>query len=72
MDSELIRKAAEAIHLDMVQASNLLGATVPEGFNKAFDQMGVVQQEFFVILARAALKVFYEHARTEKPSRVGW
>lgn len=61
-DPELIRKAAEAIYSEISRDTGV----------RTFPELGERVKQGWDRVAEAALKVFYEHTQTQKPSRVGW
>lgn len=78
MDQELIRKAAEAIHGRYRQRVSKEVALRVELSSEAHHDHGVLspfhhlslsQRIFFCEIAKAALKVFYEHTRGQTRER---
>lgn len=81
MDQELIRKAAEAIRKEVVvqlvesdydEDCHPLDGIRPLTDDSTFDRLPDSTRAWLERAAQAVLKVFYEHTRTEKPSRVAW
>lgn len=67
MDQELIRKAAEAIYASGVKCRNQwrAGASIPLHAVHKWEELHSDTQDEFSEQARAALKVFYEHTRSQ-------
>lgn len=65
MDQALIRKAAEAMHEAWKAWIVSRGEIVVPDFDKPFNDLHETRKAGNLCLAEAALKVFYEHTRSQ-------